>query len=266
MLIDIHLGNNAEFTLTFRFHDNPVAAKFYQRMKLQKNEIINRQQFYNFGETIEDVSIRLSNIVNRIKELSPDLLQSDSVYELNKLHINFPKHQQSASGELLDVLRDFNYTIHHLENKQSKSNDPAFLFACEDPGEPLMDSAYELFTISKKFGEMYMPYPHVGKHLFEMFLDYDVAIPASQIVCTNKMCNGGYVWLGKDRYVDSNIKIMRQIYNFYKLVKHKMPYSWGDPKLALGYLPLASLESTLSQEQIIFNVSKYKFLHSWSLR
>lgn len=267
MILDLHLGQDADFTLTFEFYNNSVTKKFYERMLTQNNDVISRTQFYNLGETQEDVKRHLENIVDRIKLVAPNLLESSNIDDLNLLHINFPKYQQDATGELLDLLREFNYKIHHLENKKTNSNAPAFLFACEDPGVNLVDSAYDMFTVSKKFGELYMPYPHVGKHLFELFLDHDVNIPQDQIVCTNKMSNGGYVWLGPEKYTGPNhTKIMRQIFSFYRLVQHKMPYGWGDSRLAIGYLPLAKMSTTLSHEQIIHNVSKHQFLHSWTLR
>lgn len=267
MLIDVHLGKNADFTLTFKFYDNLVATRFYERMQQQDNQVINRHQFYNLGESEQDVKEHLDSLIIRIKELAPNLLASDSAEDLNELHINFPEHQKSASGELFEVLRDFNYTIHHLENKRAKSNAPSFLFACEDPGEELIPSAYELFTVSKKFGELYMPYPHVGKHLFELFLDNDINVPSEQIVCTHKMCNGCYVWLGNNKYVErGKSSLMRQIYNFYIQVQHKMVYEWGDPRLTIGYLPLAMIISDLSQEEIVRNVASNQFLHSWTLR
>jgi hypothetical protein len=267
MILDLHLGQDADFTLTFEFYNNSVTKKFYERMLTQNNDVISRTQFYNLGETQEDVKRHLENIIDRIKLVAPNLLESSNIDDLNLLHINFPKYQQDATGELLDLLREFNYKIHHLENKKTNSNAPAFLFACEDPGVNLVDSAYDMFTVSKKFGELYMPYPHVGKHLFELFLDHDVNIPQDQIVCTNKMCNGGYVWLGPEKYTGPNhTKIMRQIFSFYRLVQHKMPYGWGDSRLAIGYLPLAKMSTSLSHEQIIHNVSKHQFLHSWTLR
>lgn len=266
MLLDIHLGKNADFTLTFEFYQNAVSAAFYERFVQQENKVISRTQFYNFGETAQDVEQHLKNIISQIKAISPDLLSDDDVNNLNLLHVNFPEYQKNATGELLSLMRDFNYSIHHLENKNQNTNSPAFLFACEDPGVQLPVSAYEMFTVSKKFGELYMPYPHVGKHLFELFLDNDIDVPNDHIVCTNKMCNGAYVWLGDNRYLENHTKLMRRIFSFYSKVQHKMPFAWGDPRLALGYLPLATLVSDLSKQEVIEQVSHNKFVHSWTLR
>ena len=50
-----------------------------------------------------------------------------------------------------------------------------------DEGEPLLDEAYDDFTIRKDYGVLYMGYPHVGKHLVELFLDNDVDIPQNKL-------------------------------------------------------------------------------------
>ena len=266
MLLDIHLGKNANLTLTYKLYDNSVSELFYNRIKQQENIIASRTQFYNFDETESDIKNKLDNIVNQIKLDYPNLLDTDSTDDLNTLHINFPKYHTNATGKLKDLLQDFNYTIHHLESLQlnKNRNTKRFLFACADEGVDLPAESYKMFTPKKQFGELYMNYPHVGKHLFEIFLDQDINVPIEQIQLTSKMSNGLYAWLGDDTYQD-RIKYMRlkgAMMVFYQKIQHKVGLLWNDPKLTIGCLPLGMLQNKQDVEHIVHN----KYVHSWSCR
>ena len=266
MLLDIHLGNNAELTLTYELYDNGVSELFYNRIREQENIVVSRTQFYNFNESENDVKTRLDKIVEQIKSTYPDLLDNDSTDDLNTLHINSPKYHKNATGKLKELLQDFNYTIHHLENLQlnKNRNTKRFLFACEDSGVDLPVEAYNLFTPQKKFGELYMNYPHVGKHLFEVFLDNDINVPADQIQLTSKMCNGVYAWLGDDSYQEPGAysQLQIQMMMFYNHIQNKVGLEWGDPKLTIGYLPIGMLINKQDVERVAHN----KYVHSWSCR
>lgn len=266
MLLDIHLGETANLTLTYKLYNNSVSELFYNRIKEQENNIASRTQFYNFDESENDVKNKLDKIVNQIKSKYPNLLDSDSTDDLNTLHINFPKYHENATGHLKELLQDFNYTIHHLENLQlnKNRNTKRFLFACADDGVDLPADAYDMFTPKKQFGELYMNYPHVGKHFFEVFLDKDFDVPAEQIQLTNKMCNGLYAWLGDDTYQErvNYMRLRGAMMMFYQNIKDKIGLEWGDPKLTIGYLPLGMLQNKQDVEHVIHN----KYIHSWTCR
>ena len=92
MLIDVYLGVNKDLKLTYELYDNQVTRLFYNRLSTQNNQVISRKEFYNFGETPEEVTQQIQQIVDKIHDLDPSLLDSDSTNNLNKLHINFPKN------------------------------------------------------------------------------------------------------------------------------------------------------------------------------
>lgn len=263
MLIDIHLGHNKEVCLTYELYDNSVTALFYNRMCMQENNVVSRTQFYNLGETKQDVENGLLRIIEQIKQIEPALLGNDTHANLNQLHINFPKYHNLYSGnaELFDLLRQFNYYIHFLENKRYVNPQPRFLFACEnDSGVALPEEAYDMFTPHKRMGEMYMNYPHVGKHFTELWMDNDVEIPIEQIQLTSKMASCVYCWLGED--VTFSNRAMRSMHQFYKQIHHKLPYRWGDSRLAIGYLPLGHITHNID----LYAVSQNKYVHSWTCR
>ena len=263
MIIDLHLGDNAEHTITYKMYDNEVSELFYNRMKTQDNKIVSRTQFYNFGETIQSVEQELLSISEQLKDLG--LIADTSQKNLNILHENFPRLHAEHSGQARELLRQFNYSIHHLEDLTRGYNGKRFLFTCEDDGIDLPKQAYPMFTPTKEYGKLYMNYPHVGKHFLELFGDNDVNIPQDQIQLTHKMCNTLYAWFGEDKFATQldldNLYMM--MFMFYKQVEHKIPYDWKDPRLAIGYLPLGEL---VDKKQDISFIDNNKYVHSWSCK
>ena len=260
MLIDVYLGHNKEVTLTYKLYNNNVTQLFYERLSTQKNNVVSRNEFSNFGESAQDIKQELNTIIDKLKNLVPELLGNDDAENLNQLHINFPANEQKYKNNkpVFELLRDFNNRIHHLERLQKGNVNTAFLFTVDDdPGVDLPEEAYSMFTPDKKFGELYMNYPHVGKHFTELYFDRDVDIPKDQIKLTDKMASGLYCWLGDN--VSMSKRRMLDMYKFFLTIEHKLPYSWQDPKLAIGYLPLG----TITHDIDINTISQHKHLHSW---
>ena len=50
MIIDLHLGVNAEHTLSYKLYDNAVTELCHKRLNAQENKVVSRTQFDNFGE------------------------------------------------------------------------------------------------------------------------------------------------------------------------------------------------------------------------
>ena len=180
------------------------------------------------------------------------------------LHENFPNSHNESDGEVRELLRMFNYHIHHLEDiRRKRYNGSRFIFACEDEGIDISLQALEMFTVRRKYGELYMHYPHVGKHLLEVFVDNDVNVPDDHLICTNKMRNTLCGWFGDDQFVtpEEQNNLMMTLFMFYRQIMHKVPYKWKDPRLAIGYLPLGMLKNP---EQDISFIKDNKYIHSWS--
>ena len=264
MIIDIHLGHNAEHTLSYELYDNDVARLFHKRLHEQENKVVSRTQFYNFGETEESVQAELMAVTERLQELG--IVQDASLQTLNNLHENFPNAHDESEGEVRELLRMFNYHIHHLEDIRRKHyNGSRFIFACKDAGTDIPAEALDMFTVRRRYGELYMHYPHVGKHLLEVFADNDVNVPADHLICTNVMRNTLCGWFGEDRFTTTieQENLMMSLFMFYRQIMHKIPYQWKDPKLAIGYLPLGML---IDLEQDINIINDNKYIHSWSCR
>ena len=257
MLIDIHLGENAEYTITYELFDNRVAEVIWNNYKQNNYEYVSRTQFYNWGETQQDVQAKLDNSIENIKRLKPEIFVGGD--DLNRLHENFPDHVHTESGELREWLSMFNYHLHHLEDITRYQN-RRFLIsvASGDPApEPLQLEDYTLFSPTRKTNHLYMNYPHVGKHLIELWSDNDVDVPAEHIVPTNLLKSDLLCWFAPDQCTDASA-VTKAVKRWCLNISHKLPYSLDDPRLAIGHIELGQLAHKADMNRI----SQNKFVHS----
>lgn len=261
--IVIHLGDEGQLPLTYEFYDNPVANIIWERMQHQENKMVERDIFKGFGETVEELQEQLQQITDELKTHMD--LEFDDVLDTNTLHINFPKYNDLYLDDpvVLPLLRKFNRTIHHIEQLQRYPH-KSFQFACIDSGVDFQDEWYNLFQPYKRKGEMYMHYPHVGKHFFELFMDNDVDVLEEQIVLTNKVSNTFSFWCGEDIVFEGekHNALMWEMQKFYNRIADKLPYEWGDPKLAIGYVPIGRYVGDIYD--VIQDIDRNKYVHSWS--
>jgi len=258
MLIDIHLGHNAEYTLTYELFDNRVAERIWDRFKTYQIDFVSRTQFYNWGETVADVEARLQESIQHIQRLKPELVVQGA--DLNRLHEHFPDNVHNETGELRHWLSMFNYHLHHLEDITRYQN-KRFLVS-ENSGssgpEPLQLADYDLFSLTRLTNHLYMNYPHVGKHLIELYYDNDVHVPASHIQPTSILKNDLLAWFSPDQFAQNPDRIVKQIKRWCVPIAHKLPYDIEDKRLAIGHIPLGKLTHEPDPEQI----SQNQYVHT----
>jgi hypothetical protein len=256
MLVDIHLGYNKDYTLTYELFDNRVAKRIWERFQETEFDYVSRTQFYNFGETEEDVKARLDESIQKIKELDPNM-PLDWLNDLNKLHTAFPDNVKQSTGELNHWWSMFNYHLHHLEDITRYQN-KRFLFCSQDQGEPLQEEDYDLFSPTRLTNHLYMNYPHVGKHIMELAIDNDVDIPAHHIVPTSILKNDCVAWFGRSVFADNPDKVVKQIRRWCVKVNNKLPYPIDDKRLAIGHIPLGKL----THEPDLDIIANNQYFHS----
>ena len=257
MLIDIHLGYNAEYTITYELFDNRVAEVIWNNYKQNNYEYVSRTQFYNWGETQQEVQADLDNSIENIKRLKPEIFVGGE--DLNRLHENFPDHVHTESGELREWLSMFNYHLHHLEDIIRYQNKRFLISVANgDPApQPLLLEDYKLFSPTRRKDHLYMNYPHVGKHLIELWSDNDVDVPAEHIVPTNLLKSDLLCWFAPDQCTDASA-ITKAVKRWCMNISHKLPYSLDDPRLAIGHIELGRLAHTADTSRI----SQNKFVHT----
>lgn len=256
MLIDIHLGQNAEYTITYELFDNRVAEVIWNNYKKNNYEYVSRTQFYNWGETQQEVLDNLNHSIENIKRLKPEIFVGGD--DLNRLHENFPEHVHTESGELREWLSMFNYHLHHLEDITRYQN-RRFLIsvASGDPApQPLQLEDYKLFSPTRRTNHLYMNYPHVGKHLIELWSDNDIDVPAEHIVPTNLLKSDLLCWFAPDQCSDASA-VTKAVKRWSLNIAHKLPYSLDDPRLAIGHIELGRIAHTADMNRI----SQNKFVY-----
>jgi len=258
MLIDINLGHNAEYTLTYELTDNSVSRFIWECYLDNDYEFVSRTQFYNFGETTEDIQVLLDECIEEIKKINPDFITEDK--DLNRLHENFPDNVHGTKGKLRHWLSMFNYHIHHLEFLQTETNRRFLLSVATGSPAPrdLTDAEYDLFKPSRIKNNLYMNYPHVGKHLMEIVRDNDTEVPESHIIPTSLAKADLICWFGEDQFVGQEAEVVEHVKNYCKQIEHKLPYALDDKRLAIGHIHLGKLTHEPDLEQIGQN----KYVHS----
>jgi hypothetical protein len=254
MFLDIVLGTKGEHKITYKLYENRVARRIWERFQETQFDYVSRTQFYNFGEDEAFVTEKLDEAIWHINNLTDENISN--VDDLNMLHTNFPELVRDATGELRHWLSMFNYHIHHLEDIQRYQN-KRFLFATQDEGEPLEQEDYALFSPTRLPGHLYMNYPHVGKHILELFYDNDVDIPTNHIVPTSKLKNDLVAWFGEVQYRDTK-KIEKRVKRFCAKIAQRLPFDIDDPRLAIGHICLGELLHPVDEDMI----AKHKYIHS----
>lgn len=258
MLLDIHLGTEREYTLTYELTDNSVARYVWQCYKNNNYEFVSRTQFYNFDETAQDVREKLSESIANIKRIRPDLVTDET--DLNRLHETFPDNVHGAEGELRHWLSMFNYHLHHLEDisRQANTRFVVSISEGEPQPRPLTEAEYELFSPVKRKNFLYANYPHIGKHILELVNDKDVDVPADHIVPTSIAKADLLGWLAPDQLLGQEAEVDTAVKNFCKQIETKLPYPVGDPRLSIGWIELGKLIS----EPDLHKIGQNKYVHS----
>ena len=70
MLIDVNLGKNSEYCLTYELFDNRVATRIWERFKEQDHPVRSPDRLYGFGENKAEAQQNHNESVKQIKYIS----------------------------------------------------------------------------------------------------------------------------------------------------------------------------------------------------
>lgn len=159
---------------------------------------------------------------------------------LNKLHVEFPKfHQRRTDPERLKIANEMNLAIHWLEYEllgcklfNLDFNDASMTW------HPIHEAELKYFCTDYTFGDLHLHYVHVGRPLFEMYLNEDRVTPPDQFKPQhyfNATC--GMVF--HEARVDEE-----SVRRYFDSLGGKafFGYAYHDPRLANGYFKLGHLE------------------------
>ena len=179
-------------------------------------------------------------------------LNTDNMQEsLNRLHEHFPinvKHQNNLN--IKKALEEYNLVIHWLEASLS-FHEHHELKACHlnlyfnnEKKYDILDEEFN-FTVDIKNGDITCAYPQAGKHFTEIVSSKDYNIPKKQIWLHEKWsanCNITFYY-PPEKFEISKKYFIIDAKNTYDNMggKKTFGYDFTDRKMAIGWLPLASL-------------------------
>ena len=87
MLINVNLGKDKiNYTLVYELFNHRVSRRIWKRFKDTEFKLLSHDRFYGFGETKEEVEIKLLEDIQNLQRLKPDLYLPED--DLNYLHEN----------------------------------------------------------------------------------------------------------------------------------------------------------------------------------
>ena len=171
-----------------------------------------------------------------------DNIQSDIMDVCSQLGIEYSNinqlHEKTVDGrEDNPLYSKLNDLIHYYERTE-QMYPPRWGFRNGNSAIELQDSDYDYFTVNRKYGYLYVMYPHVARHFAEAVISDD---PAGTIKCQTLARPNFFCWLGEDLLIEDEFKYIAKKF----IEKYKLPYDLSDKKLALGYIPFAKLKQNI---------------------
>jgi hypothetical protein len=269
--LNIQYGN--DFELSFRLHQHHFVTKWIERLQLAQKQytIDDPTRFYGFGDQQEQINnsiIRINQCISIINDYKPiiekrltDIADQDT---LNYLHHIFEVHhgvldQQtpeffSMPKEVQQALADLNVLVHRCESVYRGSLPRHVVTYYGLPKtEQLQEQDYELFTDRVKFGRVFLNYVEIGKTLEDLTEDNDQYISDDAFRPWQHYSADFNVhfWTSDDRQLELKHAKIKQYYDEHYDFFSSRGYEWSDQRLTFGSIPLADLETTLSEQEIL---------------
>lgn len=185
---------------------------------------------------------------------------------MNRLHIHFPDLEENETDqEKLKLLYEYNDLIHYiegffsirnLEQKHHLKKALIHLSFREEDYLPIEENEFKLFNIKRSFGDVVAHYPHIGRNLQEIYFAADISVPDHQIVPQNKISPDSTFYFGTNLLLEESLKnyIYQDMNRFFQgFGVERLPFNLGDPRLAIGYVQVASLINDYEQDDL-FNM------------
>lgn len=179
-------------------------------------------------EYYEDNVFALSILEDQIKELCLQLgIEYSNINEIHETTVDH-RHDNSLYSKLNDL-------IHYYEREENNFP-PRWGYRNGNSAMELQDSDYDFFTVDRRYGYLYVMYPHVARHFAEAVMADDPkgTIQPQTLARPNFFC-----WLGKDMIVENKFRLIAQSF----IDRYKLSYDLSDKKLAIGYIPFAKLKN-----------------------
>lgn len=268
----VKLGNSEGQSLEIPYRIRSTDAAEIWADCLKKSQIkgfAEQDRFYGFpGQERNNLAALVNKLDGQIQEIRrrhPELdvpsLDRDQIQaSINRLHYEFAHGHivTEITHNLNDpIWRDFNTCLHALEvvledqvfQREFGLNFSFIVFTWNELRRvPIPEKSFQDFSLGYHFGTAYINYCQVGRHIKEMFDAKDDALDDSHIMPFQKISGDTLLWFGATFGNIWAVNRMNKIKTWFHEREERfgrLGFKWGDPKLALGYIPVAQMEESL---------------------
>lgn len=257
---------NETFRLSYEVREHEIGEIWYRALQTAVPKgVSDRDLFHNFSKNpdrgllklISELKETLSKIRGFHPDLDiPDFDDSDIQNSVNILHRRFGHlHLDSSietTPENYHLWHRFNALLHSLEfiirdyQIRKRTGFPeAFINVNfhDEARSPIPDHLLEEFTLTYDFGYAYFAYAQVGRHITEIIVANDLDVPESHVRPFSNFSANCILWFGGNvgdaerKLVYKSLQAKFEAHPVFK----KMNLKWGDPKLAVGVIPVGRL-------------------------
>ncbi len=263
----VHLTGSKNVSLDFETYGNSYVKLFEDSLvdAIQNSSLRHPYKVYNFSDQqieIKEQIDKINTTIDIINSSKSDTFIDRKInYEtyaddVNYVHTHFvDSHVSDIDGE---AFGDLNNHLHGLEILQSpRQNNNAigqiYLDFHNKKFFDMPEEALKNFTISRKYGECYVNYCQIGRHIFEMFNNQDEHAHDDHIIPLNRISGSTYIWLGPNTGFETFKQKTKQLEEWFTTnnISEKIGMKWGDPKLAIGWLPVGRMTTNISYQDLL---------------
>lgn len=228
----------------------------------------NFDPWHGINTSTAELINRLLSLVDNLKlpiSLPAKSWENDVQDLLNRLHIHFPDMEKTETDtQVKEWLTEYNDIIHKLEDIDRNNGNFIWLNILPDSvhEQELLNSDYNLFSASRKFGDLCLHYPHVGRHLLEILKSKDFDCPIDQIVTQHSIRAYHSLRFYDDLYSEDEYRnFLKQCLDNTDLGK---TYDVNDPKIAFGYINMGKLRY-FDKAEIIDIIKNTHLIKHWKI-
>ena len=271
MHVELESPEGQKFELVYDIRETASAQAWAKSVKQAEiSGLKDRDRFYNFpGQARADLNHVIEQLRHTIRQLKvhhadldfPELDLSQLQKSINYLHFNFAHGHLVALSirpETQDLWHQFNILLHQIEAVQYEEENKKridglstsrIIFTWNDQcAVPLTDEFYQDFYLGFDFGTAFVNYPHVGRHFYELFQAKDDFLADEHIQPFTKLSADTFLWFGPTLGHPYGSMTRNKIQEWFEKNAerfNRLGYFWGDPRLALGHIPVARLAEPL---------------------
>lgn len=279
-----------EYRLGYTAYNTDIAVRWFQCLKDQvvkkDNSVKEQDRMYNFpsGEWTEEKIVDELNHCITIINLHEHVIHHKAYVGMPQEQLNHLHHYfENLRGGILSpsdffigcndiqkvALERFNVIIHRAENyyanaAQNQTNYyPRVVVTFNNRSRfELQDSDYDLFTLNRKFGEVYINYCEVGKPLYDVFKDGDDIVGEDNIRPLT-WYSPDFTAYFHDRRKDSVDKFLNDMDKWWDQNNNYLTalgFTKNNPKNAIGNIPVAFIDTAESKSNIIEKLCSYNII------